>query len=257
MKTAPAMDIQELLDGLDLSFDITPDTQVLISCGYFDAPTGIDDFSKSSMMAGLDLGRMLGITYGMRRAATQYTVLVNDLGMDCSEDACTLTAVRAEDIDISPLQEMADSFGSSVSVVREKTLRNRAARKIKNWLKAPESDPTLHLDGKEILFDSDSYPRVIAGALNDAGTGIPRCPLIVSEFEDISFRSLERNRSGTSRIMFDFIRVADRDKVIKGTEMYMKRRAGAREAMVLIFLDAETQDFVPVIFNSDDYNPEI
>lgn len=256
MKTAPAMDIQGLLDGLDLSFEMTPDTQVLISCGYFDAPTGIDDFSKSSMMAGLDLGQMLDITNGARRAA-QYTVLVNDLGMNCSEDACTLTSVRAEDIDISPLQEMADPFGSAVSVVCEKTLRNRAGRKIKNWLKAPESDPTLHLDGKEILFDSDSYPRVIAGALNDAGTGIPRCPLIVSEFEDISFRSLERNRSGTSRIMFDFIRVADRDKVIKGTEMYMKRRARAREAMVLIFLDAETQDFVRVVFNSDDYHREI
>ncbi|MFE4834510.1 hypothetical protein ACFRAU_07490 [Arthrobacter sp. NPDC056691] len=256
MKTAPVMDIQGLLDGLDLSFEITTDTQALISCGYFDAPTGIDDFSRSSMMAGLSLGRMLD-TASAARPGAQYTVLVNDLGMDCSEDACTLTSIRAEDMDTSPLQEMANSFGSAFSVVREKTLRNRAARKIKNWLKAPESDPTLHLDGNEILFDSDSHPRVIAGALNAAGTGIPRCPLIVSEFEDISFRSLERTPDAASRIMFDFIRIADRDKVIKGTEMYMKRRARPAEAMVLIFFDAETQDFVPVVFNSDDYHREI
>lgn len=255
MKTAPAMDIQGLLDSLDLSFDVTSDTQVLISCGYFDAPVGIDDFSRSSMMAGLSLGKMLDAA-NTRSLATQYTVLVNDLGMDCSEDACALTSVQAEDIDTVPLQEMAGSFGATFGVVREKTLRNRAARKIKNWLKAPESDPTLHLDGNEILFDSESYPRVIAGALNKAGTGIPRCPLIVSEFEDISFRSLERAPRATSRIMFDFIRVADRDKVIKGTEMYMRRRAQAREAMVLIFFDADTQDFVPVTFDSDDYCQE-
>ncbi|MDP9907770.1 hypothetical protein [Arthrobacter bambusae] len=44
MKTAPAMDIDRLLDGLDLSVEVTGDTQALISCGYFDAPTGIDDF---------------------------------------------------------------------------------------------------------------------------------------------------------------------------------------------------------------------
>ncbi|MFF1880181.1 hypothetical protein ACFVVC_01765 [Pseudarthrobacter sp. NPDC058196] len=256
MKTAPAMDIQALLDDLDLSFEITADTQALISCGYFDAPTGIDYFSTSSMRAGLDLGRTLDSTYGPGTAA-QYTVLVNDLGMDCSADACTLTKVRAEDIDISPLQEMAASYGGAAGVVREKTLRNRAGRKIKNWLKDPESDPTLRLDGNDILFDSDSYPRVLAGALNASGTCIPRCPLIVSEFEEVSFRGLGRQGSATSRIMFDFIRIADRDKVIKGTEMYMKRRARAREAMVLIFLDADTQDFVPVVFNSDDYQREI
>ncbi|BAS15357.1 hypothetical protein AHiyo8_36600 [Arthrobacter sp. Hiyo8] len=59
MKTAPAMDIDRLLDGLDLSVEVTGDTQALIECGYFDAPTGIDDFSRSSMMAGLSLGTVL------------------------------------------------------------------------------------------------------------------------------------------------------------------------------------------------------
>jgi len=105
MKTAPAMDIQGLLDSLDLSFEITGDTQVLISCGYLDAPTGIDDFSRSSMMARLSLGKMLDAANTASLAA-QYTVLVNDLGMDCSEDACTLTSVQAEDIDTVPLEEM-------------------------------------------------------------------------------------------------------------------------------------------------------
>jgi hypothetical protein len=160
MKTAPAMDIQGLLDSLDLSFEITGDTQVLISCGYFDAPTGIDDFSRSSMMARLSLGKMLDAANTASLAA-QYTVLVNDLGMDCSEDACTLTSVQAEDIDTVPLEEMTGSFGVTFGVVREKTLRNRAARKIKNWLKAPGSTLSTNATGSPLTRPNQQQGLIV------------------------------------------------------------------------------------------------
>lgn len=131
-------------------------------------------------------------------------------------------------------------------------MRNRAARFLKRWQKNTAVDGTIRLEGDEILFDSSLYPKVIAGALNEDGVGIPRCPLIVGEYLDLSFKRLSASRQRSSRVVFDFNRVADKDKVIKGTEMYLSRKAEGQEAIVQVFFDPSTHDFVSIPYNSED-----
>lgn len=241
----------ELLSELDLPFPIRRDAQVLIACGYFDTATGIDEFSVESLKAGLRLGEELQRTYALARKPV-YTVIVNDLGMDCSQDVCELKPVAPADIDTSVLQDICAPFEATFDVARERTLRNRAARFLKRWQKNPASDGTIRLQEGEILFDSSLYPKVIAGALNPAGVGIPRCPLIVSEYLELSFKRLSASKQRSSRVVFDFNRVADKDKVIKGTEMYLTRKAEGQEAVVQVFFDPETHDSVSISYNSED-----
>lgn len=244
--------MNELLSELDLPFPFRCDTQMLIACGYFDTSTGIDDFSVESMKAGLRLGEGLQRTYALSRKPV-YTVIVNDLGMDCSQVVCELKPVAPTDIDTSALQDICAPFGATFEVVRERTMRNRAARFLKRWQKNTASDGAIRLDGDEILFDSSLYPKVIAGALNEEGVGIPRCPLIVSEYLELSFKRVSASRQRTSRVVFDFNRVADKDKVIKGTEMYLARRAEGQEAVVQVFFDADTHELVSVPYSSEDF----
>lgn len=236
---------------MDLSFPLKRDTQVLIACGYFDVSTGIDDFAVESMKAGLRLGDELQKTYSLTRKPA-FTVIVNDLGMDCSQDVCEMRPAAPAEVDTSALLELCAPFEVTFDVVKERTLRNRSARFLKRWLKDTASDESLRLEGTEILFDSDLYPKVIAGAVNEEEAGIPRCPLIVSEYLDLSFKRLSASRQRSSRVVFDFNRVADKDKVIKGTEMYLARKSQGQEAVVQVFFDAKTHDFVSIPYSSED-----
>jgi hypothetical protein len=245
------MRANKLLSELDLPFPFRRDTQVLIACGYFDTSTGIDEFAVESMRAGLLLGDELRRTYALTRKPF-YSVVVNDLGMDCSQDVCQLKPVAPADINTSVLQEICAPFEATFEVVRERTMRNRAARFLKRWQKDMGTDRTVRLQGNEILFDSSLYQKVIAGAVNRDGVGIPRCPLIVSEYLELSFKRLSASKQQSCRVVFDFNRVADKDKVIKGTEMYLARKAEGQEAVVQVFFDAETHDFVSIPYDSED-----
>ncbi len=245
------MKTNELMSELDLPFPLRRDTQVLIACGYFDISTGIDDLAMESLKAGLRLGEEIQRTYNLSRKPA-YTVIVNDLGMDCSQDVCELRPVSPSEVDTSALQEICAPLGAAFDVVKERTLRNRAARFLKRWQKDAAIDESIRLEGGEVLFDSSLYPKVIAGALNEVGVGIPRCPLIVSEYLELSFKRLSASRQHSSRMVFDFNRAADKDKVIKGTEMYLARRAQGQEAVVQVFFDAKTHDFVAIPYSSEE-----
>ncbi|UOD82316.1 hypothetical protein [Paenarthrobacter ureafaciens] len=248
---------EEITSDLDLPFPIVSDTQVLIACGYFDVTTGVDEFSIESMKAGLSLGRELQITHSLSRAPV-YTVIANDLGLDCSQDSCTLPGPNEiADIDTAQLVELSDSLESTFVLVRERTMRNRAARLLKRWLKDPSYDESLRLERTEILFDSFMYSSVVAGAINDAGVGIPRCPLIVSEYLDRSFQRLRSSRQSSARVVFDFNRPADRDKVIKGTEMYLARISQGQEAVVQVFFDPITHESISIPYSSHEFGRKV
>ena len=248
---------KQMLVDLDFEFPIENDTQILIACGYFDASTGVDDFALESLKAGLMLGSDLQSEHSLRKTPL-YTIIVNDLGMDCSQDVCDARSRNAPaEIDMSTLEEICDSSNASFSILRERTLRNRSARLLKRWLRDSSTDETLRLDGGDILFESFIYPKVVAGAVNPAGAGIPRCPLIVSEYLDLSFKQLSAVKQSSARIVIDFNHVADKDKVIKGSEMYLARRSRGHEAVVQVFFDPNTHDSVSLSYSSYDLGRKI
>ncbi|MFF8597590.1 hypothetical protein ACF065_01490 [Streptomyces sp. NPDC015232] len=231
----------------------TTRSAVLVAGGYFDTAAGIGAFSRNSFALGLEAGRAARRLH--RGNKVVYDVIVNDLGMSCSADACTVPAPggpAAGALDLAPLDAAAAAAGVSYSVTRERTLRNRAARAMKPALRAPELDPPFAREGDEILFRSRTYAKVLAGVVKDDHV-VPRCPLIVTEYFARHFARLRAFPDCARRHVLDINSLADRDKVTKGAEIYLRTQGTPEEEIVLVFADAECADPIALPYTAQDF----
>ncbi|MGW6391503.1 hypothetical protein ACWFR1_13600 [Streptomyces sp. NPDC055103] len=224
---------------------------VLVAGGYFETTAGIGEFSLSSFALAQETGAAARHLH--RGNKVVYDVIVNDLGMSCSDDVCTLPAAGPAETDLSPLTAAAAAAGSSFTVTRERTLRNRAARAMKHRLREPAEHPLFHRDGDEVLFRSRQYAKVLAGAVKDDHV-VPRCPLIVAEYFARYFARLRAAFPDCARRhVVDINSLADRDKVTKGAEIYLRTQAGPDEEIVLVFADAACADPIALPYTALDF----
>lgn len=227
----------------------TERTATLVAGGYFESGTGIDEFSVNSFELASRIGWAIRRRY--RRNKVLYDVIHNDLGMACGTDVCSIAAPPAEP-DLGPLAAAAAASGVDFTVTRERTLRNRATRSMKAWLKDPTLDRRFVRDGDDILFRSRSYERVLAGVAKENHV-VPRCPLIVSEYFAGYFARLREFPSATHRYVVDLNSFADRDKILKGAEIYLRRAGSADETIVVVFVDPACSRLVELSLTQDDY----
>ena len=224
---------------------------VLVAGGYFETTAGIGEFSLSSFALAQETGAAARRLH--RGNKVVYDVIVNDLGMSCSDDVCTLPAAGPAETDLTPLTAAAAAAGTSFTVTRERTLRNRAARAMKHRLRDPAEHPLFRRDGDEILFRSRQYEKVLAGVVKDDHV-VPRCPLIVAEYFARYFARLRAAFPDCARRhVVDINSLADRDKVTKGAEIYLRTQAGPDEEIVLVFADAACADPIALPYTADDF----
>lgn len=216
----------------------------LVAGGYFES--GVDEFSLNTFALGHRLGSEIRRMH--RRNKVRYDVIHNDLGMVCGADACSLTAA-AGPVDLSPLKAVART---DFTVTRERTLRNRAARTMKKWLADPGSDRRFRLEGDEIHYRSRSYEQVLAGVVKENHV-VPRCPLIVNEYFGDYFARLRQFTFCEHRYVVDISSFADRDKVLKGAEIYLRRTNSPHETIIAVFTDATCQNLVELSLTRDDF----
>jgi hypothetical protein len=225
-------------------FDRTCRSATLIAGGYFES--GIDEFSLNTFALAHRLGGAVRRLH--RRNKVLYDVIQNDLGMVCGADACTLPAA-AEPVDLRPLRAVAPV---EFTVTRERTLRNRATRTMKKWLKDPGTDRRFFRDGDEIRYRSRSYEQVLAGVAKENHV-VPRCPLIVNEYFTDYFARLRRFTFCEHRYVVDINSFADRDKILKGAEIYLRRANSPHETIIAVFVDAACQNLVELAMTRDDF----
>jgi len=232
----------------------TTRSAVLVAGGYFETSAGIGAFSRNSFALALETGRTARWLH--RGNKVLYDVIVNDLGTACSTDVCTLPAPGApvpEELDLAPLDAAAAAAGVSYSVTRERTLRNRAARAMKPALRgAAALTPPFSREGDEILFRSRTYATVLAGTVKDDHV-VPRCPLIVAEYFARYFARLRAFPDCSRRHVVDINSLADRDKVTKGAEIYLRTQGTPEEEIVLVFADAACADPIALPYTADDF----
>jgi hypothetical protein len=216
----------------------------LVAGGYFES--GIDEFSLNTFAFAHRVGSAVRRMH--RRNKVRYDVIHNDLGMVCGTDACVLPAAGGP-VDLSPLRAAA---GVEFTVTRERTLRNRAARTMKKWLADPGTDRRFYRDGDEIRYRSRSYEQVLAGVAKENHV-VPRCPLIVNEYFTDYFARLRRFTFAEHRYVVDISSFADRDKVLKGAEIYLRRANDPHETIVAVFTDATCRNPVELSLTRDDF----
>ncbi|WP_318207870.1 MULTISPECIES: hypothetical protein [unclassified Streptomyces] len=229
----------------------TSRSAVLVAGGYFDTAAGIGTFSLNSFALAQETGAAARRLH--RGNKVLYDVIVNDLGMSCSTDVCTLPAAGPAEIDLSPLTASAAGAGISFTVTRERNLRNRAARSMKRWLRDPATEPLFTREGDEIVFRSRQYEKVLAGVVAD-GHVVPRCPLIVAEYFARYFTRLRRTFPDCAhRHVVDINSLADRDKVTKGAEIYLRTQGTPEEEIVLVFADPSCADPLALTYTAYDF----
>lgn len=225
--------------------DGTRRTATLVAGGYFESSTGVDEFSRNSFALAHRVGEALRHRY--RRNKVLYDVIHNDLGTVCGTDTCSITDARTE-VDLSDLRDTGVAF----TVTRERTLRNRAARSMKAWLKDPAVDRRFYREGDEIYFRSRSYERVLAGTAREHHV-VPRCPLIVGEYFAGYFARLREFTACGHRYVVDISSFADRDKILKGAEIYLRRSGREDETIIAVFADAACSRLVEMSLTVDDF----
>ncbi|MFH9724220.1 hypothetical protein ACH4M4_14825 [Streptomyces sp. NPDC017254] len=228
----------------------TSRSAVLVAGGYFDTTAGIGAFSLNSFALAQETGAAARRLH--RGNKVLYDVIVNDLGMSCSTDVCTLPAAGPAETDLSPLTASAAGAGISFTVTRERNLRNRAARSMKRWLRDPAARPLFTRAGDEILFRSRQYEKVLAGVVTDDRV-VPRCPLIVAEYFARYFARLRAFPDCGPRHVVDINSLADRDKVTKGAEIYLRTLGTPEEEIVLVFADAACADPLALTYTAYDF----
>lgn len=221
-------------------------TATLVAGGYFEATTGVDEFSRNSFAMADRLGRTIHRRH--RRNKVLYDVIYNDLGTVCGTDSCSVSAPVAAEPDLSQLTATRDGF----TVTRERTLRNRATRSMKAWLKDPATDRRFYRDGDDIYFRSRSYERVLAGVAREHHV-VPRCPLIVSEYFAGYFARLRPFTACDHRYVVDINSFADRDKILKGAEIYLRKAGRDDETIIAVFTDATCSRFVEMCLTVEDF----
>ncbi|MFF5918659.1 hypothetical protein ACFY8C_09955 [Streptomyces flavochromogenes] len=230
----------------------TSRSAVLVAGGYFDTAAGIGAFSLNSFALAQETGAAARRLH--RGNKVLYDVIVNDLGMSCATDVCALPAAAGPaGIDLSPLTASAAGAGISFTVTRERNLRNRAARSMKRWLRDPAARPLFTREGDEIVFRSRQYEKVLAGVVTD-GHVVPRCPLIVAEYFARYFARLRRAFPDCAhRHVVDINSLADRDKVTKGAEIYLRTHGTPEEEIVLVFADPSCVDPLALTYTAYDF----
>ncbi|MFF8608376.1 hypothetical protein ACF06X_20815 [Streptomyces sp. NPDC015346] len=225
---------------------------VLVAGGYFETGAGVGEFALSSFALAQETGAAARRLH--RGNKVLYDVIVNDLGMSCSTDVCTPAAARAGFVesDLAPLRASAAEAGTAFTVTRERTLRNRAARAMKHRLREAGDHPLFSREGDEILFRSRTYEKVLAGVVKDDHV-VPRCPLIVAEYFARYFARLRAFPDCDRRHVVDINSLADRDKVTKGAEIYLRTEARPGEEIVLVFADAACADPIALPYTAYDF----
>jgi hypothetical protein len=225
-------------------FDPTRRCATLVAGGYFES--GVDEFSLNTFALAHRLGGAVRRLH--RRNKVLYDVIHNDLGMVCGADACVLPAA-APPVDLSPLRAAARV---DFTVTRERTLRNRATRSMKKWLKDPSVDKRFFREGDEIRYRSRSYDQVLAGVAKENHV-VPRCPLIVNEYFTDYFARLRQFTFCEHRYVVDVNSFADRDKILKGAEIYLRRTNSPHETIIAVFVDAACRNMVELSLTRDDF----
>lgn len=231
----------------------TTRTALLVAGGYFETAAGIGAFSLNSFDLALETGAVARRLH--RGNKVLYDVIVNDLGLSCSTEVCTVPApgtAAPEVLDLAPLDAAAAAAGITYSVTRERTLRNRAARAMKHAVRGSALEPPFSREGDEILFRSRSYAKVLAGVVKDDHV-VPRCPLIVAEYFARYFARLRAFPDCPRRHVVDVNSLADRDKVTKGAEIYLRTRGTSEEEVTLVFADAECADPIALTYTAYDF----
>lgn len=210
---------------------IPDDSAVLLDCGHFDSVDGVDDFSINTTKIAVD---MFNLSEKKRRKGVKFLfpILIDDVGMQCSEDAmmCLPKSVMAipqrvkVPSEIEAIIEKTIGFRNDrLKLFSEKTARNRGIQYFRKSLTDTVQKKSFYIKQQ----DKDSVSKlfcvlpngtsVLMADMTTKSTWSGHCPLLMGmHYRDITMWALKRFPHAKAVSIIDFSLYADRGKVNAG-----------------------------------------
>ncbi|ACS86970.1 hypothetical protein [Musicola paradisiaca] len=200
---------------------------VYLEAGHYNHRFGVDDFSLNTLNDAVEFGYQLIKKY-QKNVKLVYGILIDDLGMACSDHSCTLTPASepSQEKGGADLPDEIDIFIAANPLIKrdklmifsERTSKNRAIESIKKKIKQGSEGLMINDDeaGSEIKIAlGKETPFLFARRQGEVFTA--KCPAIISQhYKDVVMKLKQRFFESNNFIIIDWSEISDRTKVIQG-----------------------------------------
>ncbi|MCG9512768.1 hypothetical protein MCL32_14265 [Acinetobacter pittii] len=204
---------------------INDKTVIYLEGGHFSHNFGADDFAINTLNDAIVLGSMIIKKY-QRNIKLTYGILIDDLGLACSEESCSILPTETkQDSTGSQLPSELEYILSNSKLIKrdkvlifsERTSKNRAIDSIKKIIKKDENPFIFNEEEThtEIKLMDQNHSFVMARRQGHTFTA--KCPAIMSQhYKDILTKVKQRFADVTNIIIIDWSDLSDKTKVTQG-----------------------------------------
>jgi hypothetical protein len=200
---------------------------IYLEGGHFNHAFGADDFSQNSLLDAISLGEYLISRY-QKSVKLIYGILVDDLGLACSADSCSIASISEKPVAHTLPKEIEHILSSSrfikrdrVQVFSERTTKNRAISSLKKKLKnKPEClIKKINHEDEEIYLSLPNESDIFLCRRQPHAYNI-RCPGIMGHhYSDVVMEMRKRFFNASRFMIIDWSETMDRNKITQGTKV--------------------------------------
>lgn len=224
----------ELMESLREQVLAHSQAVVFLEAGHFDPRHAVTPFSKNSLEDALQLTKLL-IKEFNRNIKIVLGMLVDDLGLECNENSCSLAKdlpVSSEETkevlpnDLEALLLASHFFKRDRLVVSsERTCKNRGINTLKKLIKS-QSETALEFikDGSatKVTFKDNEQNDILLGEFTES-IWKAKCPTIMGQHYIDCFNKMRQRHSHLEHlIIIDWSEMLDYSKVTAGSQAAIK-----------------------------------
>lgn len=200
---------------------------IYLEAGHYNSKFGVDDFALNSLQDAVDLGKLV-VKKHQKNVRLVYGVLIDDLGLACSDEGCTLPQ---PDQSVggggdARLPDELEAFIAARPLIKrdklmifsERTSKNRAIESIKKKIKQGGDGLVITDNGNysEIKLSlAGEIPFMLAKRKGDIFSA--KCPAIISQhYKDVLTKLKQRFFETQKFMIVDWSEISDCTKVIQG-----------------------------------------
>jgi hypothetical protein len=203
---------------------------IYLEAGHFNNRFGVDDFAINTLNDSIALGRILIKKY-QKNVRLVYGILIDDLGIACSDESCTLSSLPAnEKISQAGLPDELEEIITTSSLIKrdrlmifsERTSKNRAIDTIKKQIKN-NNDSILIKEAEEyseINVSTNEWGTFML-ARRQGSVFTAKCPAIISQhYKDVAIKLRQRFFELNDFVIIDWSDASDKTKVLQGSSAF-------------------------------------
>lgn len=249
----------EILSYVDECCHKSTGTMVIyLEGGHFNHRFGVDEFSVNTLRDAIFLGKALIRKYP-KKVRLVYGILIDDLGISCSEDLCTVNSAPINERKEQELPHELEKVIAETELIKrdklmlfsERTSKNRAISTIKKKINHDSIIVTQHGLDNEVNIKTSSL-GIFMLARRKGHVFTAKCPAIISQhYKDVMLKLTQRFFKANSFVIIDWSDASDKTKVLQGVSSYsiFKDEPLCETTIINVFFGDDEGAFVDVCYS--------